>query len=162
MAIRKMEIKRAVPGRLLANGRFVPNPKRSGIEEVLYRKFRKEGYSRSESKRFAKLNAPYFGGESKKNPQVPHGKWTSAKVRFRKGGTVDVIVPRSREHRARTGNPSSYIVYPANGSPKSFGFLKSAKKWAKEQANQSGISSVIYPQGKGKTHHVSPDRKAKR
>ena len=59
------------------------------------------------------------------------------------------------------GNPSSYIVYPGTGSPKSFGFLKSAKKWAKEQANASGISSVVYPQGKGKTHHVYPDRKAK-
>lgn len=61
----------------------------------------------------------------------------------------------------RKRNPSSYIVYPGTGSPKSFGFLKSAKKWAKEQANASGISSVIYPQGKGKTHHVYPDRKSK-
>ena len=61
-----LRIKKAVPGRFVG-GRFVPNPKKSSIEEVLYRKFRKEGYSRAEAKRFAKINAPYFGGA--KNPK---------------------------------------------------------------------------------------------
>jgi hypothetical protein len=64
MAIR---IKRAIPGRLVGS-RFIPNPKKSSVEEVLYRKFRKEGYSRSEAKRYAKLNAPYFGGAKNPSP----------------------------------------------------------------------------------------------
>lgn len=62
----RIQVKRAIPGRFV-NGRFVPNPKRSTVEDVLYRKFRKEGYSRSEAKRFAKLNAPYFGAKNPKS-----------------------------------------------------------------------------------------------
>lgn len=61
-----LRIKRAIPGRLVA-GRFIPNSKKGTVEEVLYRKFRKEGYSRSEAKRYAKVNAPFFGGA--KNPK---------------------------------------------------------------------------------------------
>lgn len=63
-----LRVKKAIPGRY-AGGRFIPNPKKSSIEDVLYRKFRKEGYSRSEAKRAAKINAPFFGGT--KNPYNP-------------------------------------------------------------------------------------------
>lgn len=60
--------RRGVAVEHLARFYKVKNPK-SSVEEVLYRKFRKEGYSRAEAKRFAKINAPYFGGaKTRSNP----------------------------------------------------------------------------------------------
>lgn len=60
--------------------------------------------------------------------------------------------------RANPGSSSgSYIVYPYSGSPKSFGYLKSARKWAKEQANATRGSSIIY-KPKGGAVHVKPSK----
>ncbi len=57
---------------------------------------------------------------------------------------------------------TSYIVYPSQGSPKSFGYLKSAKAWAQTKANESGVTSIIYLQGgkRSKTWHVRPKKSA--
>lgn len=65
--------------------------------------------------------------------------------------------------RVRTSNPargtgtSSYTVYPSKGSPKTFGYLKSARAWAQEAANRDGVSAIIYGAGR-KTWHVAPKR----
>lgn len=45
---------------------------------------------------------------------------------------------------------------------KSFGSVATAKKWAKTEANRTGVSTIIYnskPGKKTKTHHVGPDKK---
>ena len=60
---------------------------------------------------------------------------------------------------ARGTGTTSYIVYPSQGSPKSFGYLKSARVWAQTKANESGVTSIIYAQGgKGGPWHVSPKK----
>jgi hypothetical protein len=57
------------------------------------------------------------------------------------------------------------IIAIGGGSPmrqQSFGSVASAKKWAKTEANRTGVSTVIYNKsksGRTSTHHVKPDKK---
>lgn len=55
---------------------------------------------------------------------------------------------------------TGWVAYPDQGSPKAFGYLAAAKKWAKDKANEQRISVIIYSQGekRTKTHHVYPDK----
>ena len=52
----------------------------------------------------------------------------------------------------------TYIDWNGKYGP-TFGYLKSAKKKAQEVADRTGHSVVIYPNGKGKTHHVYPKKR---
>lgn len=45
-----------------------------------------------------------------------------------------------------------------SGKQTSYGYLKSAKKAAQALANAHRVSIVVYPNGKGKTHHVYPKK----
>lgn len=56
---------------------------------------------------------------------------------------------------------SSYIVYSGGAStrPKSFGYLKTARKYAKTEADATGVSSIIYASSGRGTWHVRPSKK---
>jgi hypothetical protein len=56
-----------------------------------------------------------------------------------------------------------WVVYASDGKTRSSSDLSSARKQAKEEANRTRSSAIIYPtsksgKGKGKTHHIYPDR----